>query len=1518
MTSPAAFDRFHSLVRDWFVGAFERPTPPQELGWPAIAAGRHTLLCAPTGTGKTLAAFLWAIDGLVRAAMSGTLEDRTLVVYVSPLKALSNDIQKNLWEPLRAIRRMAEERGIPLPEIRVAVRTGDTPPGERQSMRRRPPHILITTPESLYILLTVESSRRYLARARTVIVDEIHAVAPDKRGAHLALSLERLDDLAGAPLQRIGLSATQRPIEEIGRLLVGTRNLTPGGMPDCAIVDVGHGRTLDLRVEVPDQPLGPVASHAMWAEVYDRIAAYAKEVRTTIVFVNTRKFVERVAYQLSQRMGKDAVAAHHGSLSRDTRLKAEQGLKAGSLKIVVATASLELGIDIGHVDLVCHLGAPRSLAVLLQRVGRSGHWLGATPRGILFPGTRDELVQCAAAVRAVRAGGLDRVTIPKAPRDILAQQIVATVASEERTEQGMLALARRAYPYRDLGREEYEAILTILAEGVSTKRGRRSAHLHWDRVNRRLRGRRGALLTAITCGGTIPDVADYRVIEDPAGTFVGTVNEDFAVESVTGDIFLLGNRSWRIRKIESGKVRVEDAQGAPPTIPFWLGEAPGRTMELSAAVAEVREQVAARLPDIPAAVAWLCSECGADRPAAEQIVAYVVETLAILGTVPTQKTVVAERFFDEAGGMQLVLHAPFGNRINRAWGLALRKRFCLTFDFELQAAATDDGIVLSLGEQHSFALESVFAMVRPGALRDDLVQAVLQAPMFGTRWRWNATRGLALLRARGGRRVPMPLQRMQADDLLAAVFPDQVACQDNHAGPITPPDHPLVNETMDNCFTEAMDIEGLRAVIANLERGELRTVAVETPVPSPMSHEILNANPYAFLDDAPLEERRARAVSLRRVDVNLAGGVGALDQAAIDEVKSQAWPDVRDADELHDALLSLVLLPAGELGDWRGWMEELIAANRACRVSWNLEPRAASRESRADPPTLSLPRRRGEGREGVPSAERRATGPVEKSIGQEVNWERPNQSLDESTHRPIDQLTETEPRAASREEARATSEGYVAAERREWARAALPNVEFETETPALAGGGAAGAVTEEEGVRRIVQGWMEAVGPITAAALAERLGLSPRTVEGALLALEAGGVVLRGRFTPGVEAGTTEWCERRLLARIHRLTIGRLRREIEPVAAADLLRFLFRWQHIHPGSQLHGRDGIVSVIGQLQGMELPAPAWEREVLPARIARYSGADLEQLCLSGVVAWGRLRLREEAADDEEAPRRRQGFTRSASLGLVLRERLPDLLEAGPVGPEMMSGLSSGARAVVRHLQARGASFLIEIAKATGHLESQVEEALWELVARGLVTGDGIAGLRLLLTSGEAKREPHRRFRAIRGGLGRARHVPVGRWSLLREPDEAGGGQTSPPDADEAFARQLLRRYGVVLRELLARETRAPAWRTLLGIYRKLEARGEIRGGRFVDGFGGEQFALPEAVETLRAIRRRREGDEMVLVAASDPLNLVGILTPGSRVSSLSGQAILYVNGVPVEIGERHVLQATARRRSHMLSQ
>ena len=1423
---------FHPLVGRWFEDTFGKPTAPQAAGWEHITAGVDTLIAAPTGSGKTLAAFLWSINRLVILATAGLLTDRIHVVYVSPLKALGNDIQKNLQQPLGQILQLAATQGLSLPEIRVAVRSGDTPARERQSMVRRPPHILITTPESLYILLTAERSRQALASAETVIVDEIHAIAGDKRGAHLALSLQRLDALVGRRLQRIGLSATQKPIEEIARLLVGTDCLQDDSYPQCAIVDMGHRRHMDLSIALPDQELGPIASHEMWGELYDRIATLIEQHRSTLVFVNTRRLVERAAHQLTTRLGEGRVAPHHGSLSRQTRLAAEEGLKSGAIPVVVATASLELGIDIGHVDLVCHLGAPRAVATLLQRIGRSGHAVGGIPKGILFPLTRDELMQCAAAVWAVRTGVLDRIILPEAPLDILAQQIVATAASADITEADLWTLVRGAYPFRNLSRDDFEAVLEMLAEGVSTRRGRGTAFLHWDRVQGRVRGRRGARLAAITSGGAIPDTADYDVIEEPDETFVGKVTEDFAVESLAGDIFLLGNRSWRVRRVETGRMRVEDAHGAPPTIPFWLGEAPARTAELSQAVAELREQVANRLHKRHEAAQWLLQETGVDAAGADQIIDYIAQTVSILGVVPSQRVIVAERFFDEAGGMQVVLHTPFGGRTNRAWGMALRKRFCLTFDFELQAAATDDGIVLSLGAQHSFPLGDVFAMVRPATLERDLIQAALAAPMFENRWRWNSSRALSILRYHGSRKVPVAIQRMRAQDLLAAVFPAQLACQENHTGPIDPPDHPLVNETIANCLYEAMDIAGLHALLETVQQGRISTIAVDTPIPSPMSHEILNANVYAYLDDAPLEERRARAVSLRRTDPDLARGIGALDQAAIDEVCAQAWPEVRDADELHDVLLTLGILPVDEALGWHAYARELLQQGRVTLASWPLN-----------------------------------------GSGQHC-------------------------------------QGFVAAERAHLVRLALPGI---TCNPAIAAPAlrrlASVESSEEEALCLLVQGWMECIGPTTVTRLATRLGIPERRISAALLALEANGTVLRGHFTPGTATSLEEWCERGLLARIHRLTIGQLRRDIEPVSAADFMRFLLRWQHLQPETRLHGRPGLLQVIGQLQGLELPAPAWERDILPARMARYDSGILEGLCLAGQVSWGRLTLKASEGTTPDLPavehhRRKRARpaapTRAAPLAFMLRADLSWLLQPTSMSfDEVLTGLSPLAREVAELLRQQGASFLADIARHAARLPLQVEEALWELVACGLVTGDGIAGLRTLLMP-DMKRRPSRQM-AGRWPRGRpsARLMPIGRWSLLRQPWTLDTSPTEDGRRAEAMARQLLQRYGVVLRELLAREHQAPSWRTLLGIYRRLEARGEIRGGRFVAGLIGEQFALPEAVEGLRAVRREQEL-ATVMVAAADPLNLVGILTPGPRISPFTQQVIVYRGGVAIEIG------------------
>ena len=1422
-----ALPEFHPLVARWFAQTFGEPTPAQNAGWEAIAAGHDTLVAAPTGSGKTLAAFLWAINGLVARAAEGTLTDATSVVYVSPLKALGNDIHKNLTQPLAAIRALAEDEGTPLPEIRVAVRSGDTPAAERNLMVRRPPHILITTPESFYILLTAERSRAILASATTVIVDEIHAVAGDKRGAHLALSLERLDLLPGGRRQRIGLSATQKPIDDIARLLIGTERTNQEGGPDCAIVDVGHRRDWELAIHVPNDPLGPIAGHELWAEVYDAMVSLVEQHRSTLIFVNTRRLVERVTHQLSARLGEGMVAAHHGSLSRTLRLQAEEGLKSGSLRAVVATASLELGIDIGHVDLVCHLGAPRALSTLLQRIGRSGHWLGGTPRGVLFPLTRDDLVQCGASIMAARAGELDRVIMPAKPIDILAQQIVATAATGSVSEEALWAMAKRAHSYRDLTRREFDEVIEMLSEGFSTRRGRASAHLHRDQVNGVVSGRRGARLAAITSGGAIPDTADYDVIAEPEEVFVGKLNEDFAIESSAGDVFLLGNTSWRIRRVEQGKVRVIDAQGAPPTIPFWIGEAPARTAELSTAVADLRAGVAARLADPAAARAWLWEVGSVPEPGARQIIDYIAETVAALGVVPTQDTIVAERFFDEGGGMQLVLHTPFGGRVNRAWGLALRKRFCVNFDFELQAAATDDGLVLSLGEQHSFPLDSVFAFLRPATLRDTLIQAVLPSPMFGNRWRWNATRALALLRRTGGRKVPPAILRMRSDDLLAAVFPDQVACQENRAGPIIPPDHPLVNETILNCLHEAMDLDTLVGLVRAMEGGELKTVAVETPAPSPMSHEILNANPYAFLDDAPLEERRARAVSLRRTDPELGQGAGALSPLAIQEVREDAWPDVRDANELHDVLLSVGLLADGMAPSWADLVGDLAAAGRVRRASWVLD----------------------------------------------------------GAHRC----------------------GVVATERVALVQAALPEAEFDG--PGLDSAGACAKDWDRDrATASVVNGWLQLLGPVTAADLAGRLGMAEAEVDRALLAIEGTGAILRGHFTRETDA--VEWCDRRLLSRIHRLTLRRLRAEIEPVTPAVFFRFLLRWGHVAPGTQLHGKDGLTRVLEQLQGLELPAPAWEERVLPARVKRYDPADLEHLCLSGVVAWGRLNpsFDEEPAgepgrDPAAGPRaRRAGPVRNSPLAFVLRDDLEAFL--APADEQALLGrLDSAAREVADWLAARGASFLPDIAKGTGRMLSEVEDALWDLVAVGLVSGDGVAGLRLLL--GRNKPPPrHTRLRSVPGALGgRSRPLPVGRWSLWR----AEASDPSPEDRTERAAAQLLRRYGVVFRDLLARERTVPPWRDLLAVYRRMEARGEIRGGRFVSGFIGEQFALPEAVDSLRAVRRGGDDLETLILPASDPLNLAGIIVPGTRLSPFSTLAVAYRNGAAVDVGPLGTLRA-----------
>ena len=1408
---------FHPAVAAWFDAAFPGPTQAQRRAWPLIQAGQATLIAAPTGSGKTLTAFLAAIDALVRESVVQPLPDETRVLYVSPLKALSNDIRVNLLVPLEGISTQLAALDLPPHGIRSAVRTGDTPQAERNAARKRPPHILVSTPESLYVLLGSDSGRAMLSTVRTVIVDEIHAVAGSKRGSHLSLSLERLAALCPQPPVRIGLSATQKPISVVAQFLAGAGR-------NCAVVDVGHVRARDLGLELPPVPLEAVMPNEVWDRVYDRLAELTALHRTTLVFVNTRRMAERIARHLADRLGAEHVAAHHGSLAKEYRLDAEQRLKRGELRMLIATASLELGIDIGDVDLVCQMGSPRSIASFLQRVGRSGHHVGGLPKGRLFPTSRDDLIECTALLDCVRRDELDALRIPPAPLDVMAQQIVAEVASREWSEDELFDLIRGAAPYAALTRESYDAVLRMLTEGFNGRQGVRAAYLHRDAVSGTLRGRRGGKLTAVTSGGAIPDNADFTVLLEPAGQSVGTVHEDFAVESLAGDVFQLGNTSYRILRVEAGKVRVEDAHGAAPNIPFWLGEAPGRSDELSLGVARLRGEIDRLLGEredgeaaIEHAIDWLHEHLGLADDAARQIVDYLARARAALTALPTHDTLVLERFFDESGGMQLVLHSPYGSRINRAWGLALRKRFCRTFNFELQAAATEDAIVLSLSDSHSFPLDDVWRYLRADSAEHILIQALLDAPLFNVRWRWNATTALALPRFAGGRKVAPQLMRMKSDDMLAAVFPDQAACLENIVGERELPSHPLVDQTLDDCLHDAMDSEGWLVLLRRIEAGAVRLLARDLPAPSPLAMEILNARPYAFLDDAPLEERRTQAVINRRwTDPASTDDLGALDAGAIEAVADESWPEARNADEMHEALVALACVTAAEAArnpGWEEWLAALAAGGRATLLQgdgygfWVALERLACLQA-AYPaavatPTLTIPER----------------------LAAEEPW------------------------------------------------------------------------TRDAALVEVLRARLSGFGPQTLAAIAASLALPESTAAIALAQLEAQGYVMRGRFTPG--APDEEWCERHLLARIHRYTIRSLRREIEPVERQDFMRFLFEWQHVADDARLQGPDALAVVLAQLEGFEAAAGAWESEVLAARIKDYSLLWLDDLCRAGRIVWTRVGAPASASG---------GPVRGTPLVLLPRRQL-GLWHALPAVASEVE-VSSRAVRVLDALRNHGAMFFDELSHDARLLGAELEDTLGELVATGLVNADSYAGLRAMLVPANKRNTMDRRRR--RGGGPTMEEA--GRWALVRRadgvtirergldtpaaPPTPGRRPRTEPQTLEHIAMTLLRRYGVMFWHLLEREAAwLPAWRELLPVYHRLEARGEIRGGRFVAGLSGEQFALPEAIPLLREMRRRPHDGSLVLISGVDPLNLCGTLLPGDKVPALAGNRVLFRDGVPV---------------------
>ncbi|MGH9080953.1 MAG: DEAD/DEAH box helicase [Acidimicrobiales bacterium] len=1457
---------FHPAVASWFRRTFPAgPTEPQREAWPRIMAGGDVLVASPTGTGKTLTGFLVAIDAAYRAhavePVSGPAAGPG-VVYVSPLRALATDVHQNLRTPLEGIEAEASRLGLPAPDLTVAVRTGDTPATERAAMRRSPPDLLVTTPESLYLLLTAASSRTMLEGTHTVIIDEVHTLARDKRGAHLSLTLERLDQLVsahGARLQRIGLSATQRPLEVVARLLSGS---DPSRSP-TAIVDCGHRRRLDVAIELPASELEAVSSGAQLADVLDRIAGHVLEHRTTLVFVNTRKMAERVAHQLALRLGSAAededcsaadatsadppgaqppgadridaalqVAAHHGSLSAARRRIVEQRLRAGDLRALVATASLELGIDVGPVELVCQIGSPRAIGTFLQRVGRANHQLEGTPAGRLYPLTRDELVESVALLAGVRAGQLDILRPPVAPLDVLAQQLVAEVAGATEWDVAQLyGLVRRAGPYSVLSRADFDQVVELVSWGIQTGRGRRGAHLHHDAVNGRLRARRGARLAALTSGGAIPETGDYRVVLDPEGVTVGSVHEDFAVEATAGDIFLLGTHSWRVVKVETGTVRVVDAADLPPTIPFWLGEAPARTAELSEEVGRLRGDLEPLLGagDGEAARQAVRDRAGVSAEVADQVVGYLGAGLAALGLLPTRERIVIERVFDESEGTQLIVHSPFGGRVNRALGLALRKRFCVSFDFELQAAADDDTVVLSLGPQHSFPLSDVPTMLRSSTVVEVLTQAVLLHPMLAARWRWNLNRALVVPRSRGGQRRPIHLQRMEAEDLLAAVWPALAACQENAGpGPVAVPDHVLARQTLADCLTEPLDATGLVALLEGLETGRVGVHLVESSEPSPLAHGILTGRPYTFLDGAPLEERRTRAVAVPR-------GLGPLgpsglppglpvtpselapfDEGAVAEVLDQVGPRPRTADELHDLLLSLVR--CRPVDPWRTWFTELEQDERAMVVGGAWVP-----------------------------AERRAAA----------------ESIDSGV------------------------------------------AEGEDGDAALA---------------ECLAGHLEAAGPVSVEQLVAEQPLPTGTVRGApvTVARARTGLARLQAMGLAMQLPDGRWCARHLLVRLHAASRTRRRRRVEPASIADLVRLLACWQHVAAGSQAEGRAGLMAVIEQLQGIEVAAGEWERQVLAGRVAGYDPRWLDELCLAGDVAWGRLTPRPEpgpapneappgAGEPAMVPGARRGTSTpspATPLAIVTRQDLAWMLGAVRLDRPLSEPTAGAAFDVLEVLRSRGACFRSELASASGRLAPDVDEGLWDLVARGIVTADAFSAVRSLLRPAKGRSTGGRSGMARRAALGRQRAVPgsgigEGRWSLLPEPDVCGSGPSAAPPAEEvaeAVAWQLLARWGVVVWELWTRESFRIPWRDVVRALRRLEARGQVLGGRFVAGISGEQYALPEAAALLADVRRDPSRGADVTVAGADPLNLTGDLFGGTRVPAIRYRSVHYRDGEP----------------------
>jgi ATP-dependent Lhr-like helicase len=1466
-----ALGGFSLPVREWFATSFPEPTPAQAQGWPAIAKGDHTLILAPTGSGKTLAAFLWGLDQLSAEPPPQERGERTRLLYISPLRALAVDVERNLRAPLAGIALAGERLGQPVTVPTVGMRTGDTAADERRALVRRPPDVLITTPESLFLMLT-SRARETLAGVRWVIVDEIHALAATKRGAHLSLSLERLEHLvtgAGrtAP-QRIGLSATQRPLDEIARFL-GGRDTSPDRWRPVTIVDAGRCKPMEVEVVVPvedlsrmgevlDEPVsGPTAAGparaSIWPSIHPRLLELIYEHRSTLVFVNSRRLAERLAARLNELdaanqegeeprhtsdeqmgTGSDLVRAHHGSLSREQRLDIEDQLKAGRLRALVATSSLELGIDMGAIDLVVQVESPGSVASGLQRIGRAGHRVGQPSRGKIFPKHRGDLVEAAVVVRRMGEGLIEETHYPRNPLDVLAQQIVATCALDEWRVDDLAALVRRSANFADLTPDALASVLDLLAGRYPSEEfAELRPRIVWDRQAGVVRGRSGAQRVAVTNAGTIPDRGLFGVFL-PDGARVGELDEEMVYESRVGETFLLGASTWRITEIGFDRVVVVPAPGEPGKMPFWHGDKPGRPLELGRAIGafvrEVAGSVAAEGDDgaaWSAAVEALGADYGLDAWAADNLVRYVADQVEATGVVPDDRTVVVERFRDEIGDWRICILSPFGARVHAPWAMALEARLASRLGMETQTIWSDDGIVLRLPDtEDNVPLDEV--ALDPDEVEELVLSALPGTALFAARFRENAARSLLLPRRRPGSRTPLWQQRQRSADLLrvAARYPS----------------FPLLLETTRECLADVFDLPALRAVLSDLRSGRAKVVAVDTEQASPFASSLLFGwvAIYMYEGDAPLAERRAAALALDRDLLRELLGAEELreliDPAALADLELELQCLVegrlaRDADEAHDLLRRLGPLSTDEL-----------AARSVA---------SPPRPSPSDPTSPPKPRvswaRNGEGAEAWIEALVEARRAIPVGVGGEA-------------------------RVAAAEDAARLRDGLG--------------------VPVPPGLPAAFLEPVEHPLDQLVGRYARTTGPFHGSDVARRLGAPLERVEQSLSRLADGDRIVLGEFRPG--GNRREWCDVEVLRMLRRRSLAALRREVEPVDAVTLGRFLPAWHGV--GRRQRGLDALLDAIGRLQGLALPGSVLEHDVLATRMEGYRSADLDQLCSAGAVVWlgaGRL----GASDGRVALYRRDQVALLAPLPVPDGERPDDDMH----------------QALRHHLGERGASFWPELLRAGGRADERaLLDALWDLVWAGEVTNDGLAPLRAAL--GGSGRRRRRSARPRPGSLTRlGPPAGAGRWSLvapLLEP--------APSSTERAHARALalLERHGVVAREAVLAEGVDGGFAGVYGVLKAMEESGSVRRGYFVAGLGAAQFALPGAVDRLRSERSSvvaepfegggDEGGPPLTLAATDPANPYGaaLAWPPSegRPARAAGAYVILVGGEAAAYLER----------------